>query len=248
MSALFKKLRVKLFRHGDCDDEAFLRGITNSPLSPAGGEQLKQQLEQHLAQTLNETELDNILAVVSSPLDRCQVVAKSFSQQYNLPFQLNETFQERDFGDWDGQSYEWVEQNYPELLEQYLQDALHTKLPNAETYKAFKAKNRQGWVDFVNHYLAKSPGLDMRSLMLEKKNASNTKQNTVWLVTHGGVIRTLLADILKMDDSAFFNLKIETGCVVTIDCFEHGCQYQDSQPFCQLVAIEQMMAKPECKL
>ena len=93
--------RLDLLRHGTCSDGQIYRGRTDSPLSPAGEEQMGSTIQGQ-----------NWDVIYCSPLQRCHGFAQQLSAQLEIPLVADERLIELDFGDWDGQSIETVWQQY----------------------------------------------------------------------------------------------------------------------------------------
>lgn len=115
-------------------------------------------------------------AIISSPLSRCCDFARTLSVQYDIPFNLQQGFREIDFGLWEGRTVAEVYQQQPRDVENFWQDPLMYSPPDAETLIDFQQRVVQAW----------------QSLLIEKHGQH------VLLVTHGGVMRMILAHILVM--------------------------------------------------
>jgi broad specificity phosphatase PhoE len=127
-------MRIDLLRHGECSDQAWLRGKVNSELSTFGRQQMQRQLS-----LMAEPE-----TVMSSLAKRCA----EFTQQTfenRCPFVLDSQWRERDFGRFDGLAFERVKQTYPEALAHYLENPYENNIPQAETFQHFKNRIDQAW-------------------------------------------------------------------------------------------------------
>ncbi len=177
---------VHLIRHGACLDHAFLRGHTDSELSVLGKAQM-----QAVFSCLPEADW-----VISSPAKRCLIPV----QQYGLSAAIWPEFQERNFGVWDGLSYEAILNRDPEGLQSYLNHPFSFQIPGSESFDDFEKR-------IVYAFKA----------LLHQAQRHDFKQ--VWVVTHGGVIRVLLKAILGFKASALFQLGIGLGTTVTLECW-----------------------------
>lgn len=115
-------------------------------------------------------------AVVSSPLQRCRAFAEAFAQQEGLQCRVEAAFQEVDFGDWDGRALDTLWEEQGEALSEYWMDPVNHSPPNGESLEAMWERVQAGLQDLGEAY----PG------------------KRVLLVTHGGVIRLILAQCLGM--------------------------------------------------
>ena len=116
-------------------------------------------------------------ACISSPMHRCLGFAKKQSRQSSLPLVIAKQLQEMDFGDWDGRTYEWLWESTknPSIGEFWQAPWQHTP-PNGESLCAFRSRVRQWWE--------------------AELSTRHTTHNLV--VTHGGVIKQILAEVLNL--------------------------------------------------
>ncbi|MRI31931.1 histidine phosphatase family protein [Endozoicomonas sp. OPT23] len=162
--------RIDLLRHGQPENDGCLSGQTDALLTAKGWQQMRQAMSAP----------ENYDLVVSSPLKRCAEFADEFSQQQKLPLEIIPCFQEMSFGDWDGMSYQFIHQNFPEALQNFWSDPWNCKPPRAESIQAFIQRITQAWQQLL----------------------SDHQEKRILLVTHSGVIRQVIAYILAMDVKA----------------------------------------------
>ncbi len=122
----FKMIRVDFIRHGECLDNAFLRGHSPSELSALGEAQMHRVFS-----TLPKPDW-----VISSPAQRCLKPTKSY---YSEPTVWND-FQERCFGVWDGLSYEEVKSLDPSGLKSYLEQPFTFDISSSESLGDFETR------------------------------------------------------------------------------------------------------------
>lgn len=120
-------------------------------------------------------------AIYSSPLQRCQQLAS----QFGGPLQISDKLLEYNFGDWELQRWNDIEQT---SLDRWMQNFVEVSPPNGETL--FDMYTRvTGFIDELRQ--------------------SNVQ--SVLLVTHAGVIRCIWAYLLSIPLSSIFKLKIGYG-------------------------------------
>jgi alpha-ribazole phosphatase len=142
-----------------------------------------------------ETELDNIRlqlplhldAVYSSPSTRCTLLAKAINPNY----QVDERLRELHFGDWEGKTWDTVDQ---EDLKLWMEDFVNVRIPGGESMLDLK-----GRVEDFFRILHHKPG--------EK----------IAIVTHGGVIRLLLTLLADKPLHQCFEMKVDYASVFKID-------------------------------
>lgn len=208
---------IELLRHGECADNAWLRGRTDSALSVHGRAQMESNWPLCAPSKL-----------ISSPALRCAEFVEAHLQtrpvEFSSPVFVDAAWQERDFGRWDGLSYECVQAHYGALLERYLQNPFATEIPAAEPYADFKARIHTAWQETLQQALAAG-------------------QKHVLIVTHGGPMRLVLQSVLGLADSHLFNLQIGYGCRVALEVTA-----TPDGPFCQLQEIIQAEKPKELRL
>lgn len=114
-------------------------------------------------------------AVATSPLRRCHDLAARVASSQLLPLESISELQEMNFGDVDGVPFDLLSDQW-ESLESFWQDPANHQLTGAESLQSFHQRVIQGWSQLI----------------------SRTNDNTL-LVTHGGVIRMILAHCLDID-------------------------------------------------
>jgi broad specificity phosphatase PhoE len=68
---------------------------------------------------------------IVSPMRRAQQTRELVAP--NVPFTVEPLLREVHFGDWEGHTLEWVEQNEPELFEQRRRDPVTFRFPGGES-------------------------------------------------------------------------------------------------------------------
>lgn len=140
--------------------------------------------------------------LVSSPLQRCAAFAGELAARHGLPLQLEDGLRELDFGAWDGRSAAELMQTDAEGLGRFWADPYAFTPPQGEPLLAFEARV----LDAVER--------------LQRQHAGRH----LLLVTHGGVMRLLLArarglprsDLLQVEvgHGALHRLRVDEGLVL----------------------------------
>ncbi len=131
-------MRIDILRHGDCADNVWLRGRTDSLLTEQGYEKMLSQLK-----------TTDYQKVVTSPAKRC----RDFAEGQFQDFEISDLWQERNYGIFDGLSHQQVEALYPEQLTAYLQQPFNYDLPQAETFAQFQQRVQQAWQELIESEL-----------------------------------------------------------------------------------------------
>ena len=180
---------VDLLRHGEVQGGEYYRGITDDPLSEQGWNQMHKQCANRQWQM-----------VISSPLRRCSAFASAWCEQRHLPLQIHPAWMEIDFGDWEGQTADWIATQHPDALRDFYADPFRYTPPNAESYSDFIGRIRQGWEEV----LVKHAG------------------QKILIVTHAGVIRALLSLLLGIPAVQSLQLDVPHACLTRFSCFHDG--------------------------
>ncbi|MGR5233888.1 alpha-ribazole phosphatase family protein [Vibrio rotiferianus] len=117
----------------------------------------------------------DVAGIISSPLLRCHDLAQIVAEQHLLPLNVEPLIQELDFGDFDGVPFDMLSEHWNKLDAFWQAPAQHT-LPNGERLVAFANRVTCAWSQIIN---------DINDNLL--------------IVTHGGVIRMILAHVLGVD-------------------------------------------------
>ncbi|MBO6184158.1 MAG: alpha-ribazole phosphatase family protein [Chryseobacterium sp.] len=120
--------------------------------------------------------------IISSPSQRCQLLAKHFQ----LNYQTDERIKEMNFGDWEMKK--WTEIPEDEITPWY-EDFINIKATNGENLLEMQNRVSEFWNE-----------------LLSKKDT-----NKILLVTHAGVIRLILQFILQFPLKNMFNIQIDYG-------------------------------------
>lgn len=134
--------------------------------------------------------------IASSPLQRCLAFASQQATQHALPLTTLETLCEIDFGDWDGLTLAEAKAYNPDCFTQFEQDTFNWQPPNGESYRAFRLRVRS-----AIHTL------------------HATQAHHLLVVTHGGVIRSLLCELLGLSPDSAARIGVPLGgyCQLWLD-------------------------------
>ena len=115
--------------------------------------------------------------IICSPLSRCRQFAEELADAADQNVLVDQGFAEYYFGDWDGKRYEEVMEKEGELVELFFKDPFACTPPNAEHFSDFQERVVKAWNSSLQRFAGKS----------------------VLIVTHGGVIMSLIAHVLGVE-------------------------------------------------
>ena len=181
--------RLLLLRHAAPKQEVRGRcyGTLDIGLSARG-----QRHAQLLARTLDRIPL---AAVYTSPRLRAVETAAPLAAVHGLTPVTDEGLCEIDFGDFEGRSYDEIERSHPELYRQWMETPTLVQFPGGESYASLRVRA----LDAMEAIRARHAGA------------------TAAVVSHGGVLRAMLADCLSMPDEAIFRLDQSYGAISIVD-------------------------------
>jgi broad specificity phosphatase PhoE len=198
--------RLFLCRHGEPDEtvRGQICGALDVGLSPRGVEQANL-----LAVALAP---EPLVAVYSSPQRRALDTARPIAAEHDGAVLEHAGLREIDFGAFEGLSHDEAAARYPDLYRSWLEQPARVRFPGGECCADVRARA----VGALGEILGRHEG---RSLAV---------------VAHGGVIRALLADCLRMSPEAMFRLDQRYGGVNVVD-------WLDGIPVVRLLNADQAM-------
>lgn len=144
-----------------------------------------------LGQHLTEREIE---AIFSSPLKRALKTAEAIAGPHHLKVTASPGLIDFDFGQWQGLNLEQVRDRYPELQRQWLDSPDRVTIPGGERLD------------------------DVRSRALAVVNESIERYgSTAVLVSHRAVHKVLICALLGLDNSHFWNIKLDTCGITTFN-------------------------------
>ncbi|MFI7803823.1 alpha-ribazole phosphatase [Pseudomonas sp. DD1] len=127
--------------------------------------------------------------LVSSPLQRCARFAEELGARLNLPVSLEQDLQELHFGAWEGQSAVQLMETDAEALGLFWADPYSFTPPDGEPVEAFSQRVRAAVLRLHQLYAGQR----------------------VLLISHGGVMRLLLAQARGLPREQLLNVEVGHG-------------------------------------
>lgn len=124
--------------------------------------------------------------IVTSPLLRCAEFSAELAAHRGLPLETEERFQEIGFGTWEGRTAAEIADTEPMALERFWLDPVWHTPPGGERFDAFRARVAAGWNGLLKRHTGKK----------------------ILLVSHGGVIRLIIAQVLSIPPGHLFRLEV----------------------------------------
>lgn len=132
--------------------------------------------------------------IYSSPLKRCSVLADHFKvNNDNSPAIItDDRLMEMNFGDWEMKKWDDI---HIDSLNKWMADFVNEKVPNGESFSELDARVSH----FVENELLKS------------------KKKTAIIITHAGVIRSILCKAMNMELKDAFKNQVEYGSIGIVE-------------------------------
>jgi len=184
--------RLILVRHGEPDEAMRGRcyGSVDVGLSKRGREQSRR-----LAQALAPS---GASAVFSSPLGRAQETAQPIVRAIRAELRVRRQLREMSFGEFEGRRYEEIAAETPELYSSWMGDPETVTPPGGESFLALRAR----------------ASAEVRRIRDERNGTASI------VVSHSGVIRAVLADVLELKPRVAFRIQIDWASVTIVDWYE----------------------------
>lgn len=215
--------KVYLIRHGETVDADARRykGHIDVPLSDNGIEQIKK-LSKYLAQrcstllnsrstvvkkpllsdvdpSSSDVEQGTLKAVYSSGLSRALKSAEIIAEPHRLEPVIVEALKERNFGVWEGMSFDEIREKYPDAFDAWANNPLKFSPMEGEST------------------------IDVRERAIEAFNkiVDGHKGEEIAIVSHGGITRVILCELLGIPLENIFRIDQDFGALNVIEFWDY---------------------------
>jgi len=189
---------IILVRHGHTifNEQGRYQGQMDTELSQTG---LKQA-----AAVARRLQRENISAVYSSDLRRAGQTARIIARACDAGDVIYRAdLRERRFGAWEGSTLDEIMIEYPELARQWLERRSDVRPPNGETFAELRSRAAKSLECIRAQERMDNPEVD-------------SPAKVIVVVSHGGLIRALLTDILNMHPKPGVRLRVDNGSITRI--------------------------------
>jgi probable phosphoglycerate mutase len=175
-----KETRLYLVRHGETfwNVEDKMQGVKDSPLTEKGVEHAKQLGEKLLgiSSSINKNIDIDIDKIFSSDLGRAYETSVFIGKALNLVPEKDERLRERNMGIFEGYSWDYVREHYPEEFKKTVSEDNDYKIPEGES--------KREYIDKINSFL---------QFIISEYEGKN-----ILAVTHRGFINFVFRIILSI--------------------------------------------------
>lgn len=208
--------KVYLIRHGETEDadKGRYKGHLDLPLSGNGIKQM-QRLGEYLAVILEKKynppipplekegtgrfDGTGLSAVYCSDLSRAVRSAEIIAEQFDLRPVIFPELRERNFGDWEGMTFSEIEGKWPDAFRAWAADPLTFRPVNGES----TLETHDRVMPAFHRITDKHPG------------------QKIAIVSHGGVIRVILCELLGMPLENIFRIEQDFAALNIIELWDY---------------------------
>jgi len=201
---------IYLVRHGQTawNREEVFRGRADIPLNETGRKEALLTGE-----CLKKVKAG---AIYSSPLSRAVETAEAISRYQGKEVLISDGLIDIDFGRWQGVSHEEVKEKFGDLYRQWKDSPHLVRFPGGESLEDVRKRVLRGIDEILPDH----------------------GDETLVMVSHRVVNKTLLCGLLGLDNSHFWQIGQDTGCINILE-FGEGFTLRRLNDTSHLVAIEE---------
>jgi broad specificity phosphatase PhoE len=209
--------KVYLVRHGQTEwnKELKFRGRSDIPLNEEGRREAAA-----IADALKEKD---IRAIYTSPLRRSIETAQPVADFFHLEIVTVRELIDICYGDWEGLAYDEVKRRYADTYNMWEQCPDMVQFPNGETLDEVGERSFFAFKGIVK----KNPG---RSILI---------------IPHRVINKVLLCALLDLNNSQFWKVKQDTGCINLIEYSDQKVVLVKMNDTCHLKELEGERAQPD---
>ncbi len=180
---------VYLIRHGESEFNRrdIFRGTIDVPLNEHGGFQAEA-----LGRVLGKVDLN---AVYSSPLARAVNTAHMVALPHDLEVEIDPSFNNIRLGAWQGKAKSYIAEEYPDEWEMWKRTPTKLLIPDGESLGEVRER---AWGKLKHLVQREHP------------------RESIAIVTHRSVIKTLLGALVGLDVGYFWTFYVDTASYSTI--------------------------------
>lgn len=191
---------IYLIRHGEVEGANPRRynGHIEVPLSARGEEQIGK-LASFLSGKVGKRESAQLEAVYCSSLGRAKKTAEIIAEPFGLEPIVADGLKERSFGEWEGMSFDEVNEKWPEAFKAWADDPLKFSPIGGES----TLETRERVVPAFN------------------KIVDGHKDGAIAVISHGGVTRVILCEMLGIPLENIFRIEQDFGAMNVIEMWDY---------------------------
>ena len=189
-----KVTRLHLLRHGQVE------GFENRRYNGQGDILLTDLGRQQSAALAGRFQQQQLTGVYSSDLSRCRFAAEQIASLQEQQPQYRRELRELHIGEWEGETWQKIQRDDPDLWQARLDDIVNVAPPAGESLLQMAQRVRP----------------------VIKQIISAHEGEEIVIVAHGGVNRVILLDAIGAPLERLFHIEQDYGCHNIIDFYPDG--------------------------
>ena len=187
--------KIYLLRHGETDYHAQKRLLGRKDVS------VNETGREQAGRVRDYFEGIDLSAIYCSPLKRCRETVEPTAENKGLDVRVMDELLEVEMGEWDGRMVTELFETDKELLTKWLRSPSSVTLPGGEDFGAVR---------------------DRTAIAMEEITRRHNQDSAVLVASHGGPIRVMICQALKMDIDNMLRIEIDLASISSIVFFEGG--------------------------
>ena len=135
-----------------------------------------------------------VAVVLASPRIRAVETGDAIAAPHGLPVRVDADLRELDFGELEGRTYDEIAESMPELYAEWMTNPTGVRFPGGESYAELEARA-------------------LRAVA----SARAEFDGAVVAVTHGGVVRAVLSDVLGVPADRIFRIAVAPASLSVVE-------------------------------
>jgi len=208
---------IYLIRHGQTawNKELRFRGRVDIPLNEQGIREARA-----IADALRNKTID---AIYTSPLRRSIETAQPVAELLHLEIVPVQEFIDISYGEWEGLLFSEVKIRYKDLYRKWEESPNLIQFPRGESLDEVRERSYFAFNDIVRRELG----------------------NSIVVIPHRVINKVLLCALLGLNNSYFWKIKQDTGCINLIEYSDSGFVIAKMNDTCHLKELEAGEAQPD---
>ena len=191
-------MKIWLIRHGQTDwnVRGRIQGSSDTDLNEEGKKQAKE-LALELVKTKHDPEI-----IYASTQKRAKETAQIISKYLKIPYVTKKGLEEMNLGEWEGLSWEQVEERYQEEYQVWKNNRRYQNTPNGESYQELLDRVLAAILEIIEE---------------------NAEKEHILIVTHSAVIMSLLCYFSNTPFEDMLQFKITNAGISEFDSEQFLC-------------------------
>ena len=161
--------------------------------------QLTEEGRQQAQKLADNFPVDEIAAIYASDLNRAMVTAEAIGRKFGLAVQPEAAFRELSFGEWEGLTYQQIVSQWEDAMANFMQHPDIMEIPGGESF----------------------PEVQRRAMTRLEELIKKHDGQTIVVVAHGAVLRTMLTAALHMPLQYLWSIR-QFNTAVNIVRYDEG--------------------------